>query len=116
MGQHGQELVLAAVGGGQLVDALVRAASSCLRTVMSSMASRISELRPLLEQPPGVEQQGLPADVLELLLHLVAFQAVVLGQDLLQEPAQLGDVPLAVAEVVEEAGPPSPRASTWKVR
>ena len=55
-----------------------------------------------LQQPPRVEQHRALADVLELVLHLVVVELVVARQHLLEQPAQLGDVPLAVAQLVQQ--------------
>ena len=51
---------------------------------------------------PGVEQHGPAPDVLEIMLDLVVLEAAVVRQDVLQEPAQLRDIPLPVAELVDE--------------
>ena len=104
VGQQGQELVLAAIGRGQLPDAMGQGGFQlpARRDVLHRQQGQ-RVLPALPKEPPGVEQHGLPADVLEIVLHLVALEPVVPRPHLLQEPAQLGDVPLTVAEIVEEA-------------
>ncbi|MDZ3835857.1 MAG: hypothetical protein U0S49_00590 [Rhodospirillales bacterium] len=55
--------------------------------------------------PAGVEQHHPAADLLEPVLDDEAVEAVVVREHGLQELAQPGDVPLAVAEFVDEAPP-----------
>jgi hypothetical protein len=78
---------------------------------MSSMARRM--IRSLPEVPldlAGVEEHDAPADGGEIVLHLVVVEGRLLGKDGLEELPQLGDVPLLVAEVVDELALRSPRA------
>ena len=56
----------------------------------------------LAEDLPGVEQDGLAADAGKVVLDLVAVDHGVVREDLLDEHPQLGDVPLPVAQVVDE--------------
>ena len=51
---------------------------------------------------PGVEQHGAAAQCREVMLDQEFFDAGVLRQDLVQQLAQARDVPLAVAQIVEE--------------
>jgi hypothetical protein len=56
-----------------------------------------------VEQPAGVEEHGAPAEAGEVVLDLVALDRHAPRDDLLEQVAQVGDVPLAVAELVEVA-------------
>src|SRR5690606_31930249 len=56
----------------------------------------------------GVQACSLPiydaaVDPLEDVVDLVVVEGLVVGEDILQEPPELGDVPLPVPEVVDEA-------------
>ena len=55
-----------------------------------------------LPERPGIENHRPFADVLELAFHREVVDLVVPGQDLPKEPAQVGDVPLAVAQLEQE--------------
>jgi hypothetical protein len=54
------------------------------------------------ENRPRIEQHGAPADVGELVLDLVAVHDKLLRQDFFQQHPQRGDVPLAVAQRVQQ--------------
>jgi hypothetical protein len=56
---------------------------------------------PRQAEPTGVEQHDLRPDIREDVLDLKVVDGQVLGEDLLEQGAQAGDVPLAVAEVVQ---------------
>ena len=56
----------------------------------------------LPENLPGVQQNGLAADIEEIVFDFVAVEHRVVQQDIFKEVPQLGDVPLPVAEVVDE--------------
>lgn len=104
MSQQGKELVFAAIGRGQLGNALAQGRLQFLaaRDVLDGEQDQ-RPLAALLKEPPGVEQHRLAADVLELLFHLEALHSVVQELDLLEETSQLGDVPLTRSELVEVA-------------
>ena len=50
----------------------------------------------------GVQEHPPPADALEVVRDLEVAERAVLGEDVLEEGPQLGDVPLAVAQLVDE--------------
>ncbi len=80
------------------------AASARLRSVMSSMARRIKSGSSLVwSEPAGVEQHGPSPDSREGVFNLEVFNGMAVAQDLGQQRPQLGDVPLTVAQVVDEA-------------
>ncbi len=56
----------------------------------------------LVENLPRIEEHGPFADVGKFMLNLVAFKLPVLGRDLLKQSAQAGNIPLAVAQCVEQ--------------
>ena len=50
----------------------------------------------------AVQEHPPPADALEVVRDLEVAERVVLGEDVFEERPQLGDVPLAVAQLVDE--------------
>ena len=56
----------------------------------------------LPEDLPGVQEDDLSADAGENMVHLVAVEDGFIGEDVLEQHPQFGDVPLPVAEVVDE--------------
>ena len=54
------------------------------------------------EDLPGVEQDDLAADAGKIMFDLIAVEHGIMGEDLLDEHPQLGNVPLPVAEIVDE--------------
>ena len=68
------------------------------------MATRTRDGRsPARSSAPRVDQHGLLADALEAVLDLERLDGPVLRQDLREQLAQARDVPLAVAELVDQA-------------
>ena len=55
-----------------------------------------------LQEAPGVEPHRLLADAVELALDREAVELVVARENLLQQPAQLGTVPVTVAQLVQQ--------------
>ena len=51
----------------------------------------------------GVEKHGLAANRREVVFNLIVVDGMVVGQDFIQHAPQLGNVPLAVAQLVDEA-------------
>ena len=60
-------------------------------------------MRALRREAAGVEQHAPRADRREVVLDLEVMDGDLPGDRLLQQRPQAGDVPLAVAEVVDEA-------------
>ena len=56
----------------------------------------------LVEDLTRIEEHGPLADVGKFMLNLVAFKLPVLGRNLLKQRAQAGNIPLAVAQCVEQ--------------
>lgn len=56
-------------------------------------------------QAAGVQDHDPAAEGREVVLDLEPFEWLVLGEHFLQQAAEAGDVPLAVAQVVQEAAP-----------
>ena len=54
------------------------------------------------ENLPGVEQYDFAADIEENVVDLIAVEHRCIGEDVLEKHPQLGDIPLPVAEVVDE--------------
>jgi hypothetical protein len=71
--------------------------------VTSSTASRSAALLLSGWTAAGVEEHGAPAEAGEVVLDLVALDRGAPGDDRLEQVAQVGDVPLPVAELVEVA-------------
>ena len=72
-------------------------------SVMSSIASRMRLLLALFRRDaPGIEQQNLLPDGGKIVLHAEVVEVRVLGKDVLQELPQGGDVPLPLADLVEQ--------------
>ena len=67
------------------------------------MASRIM-FEPIFSRKilPGVEHNGLAADIDKVVLDFIAIEHGILGEDLLDKHPQLGNVPLPVTEVIHE--------------
>jgi len=51
---------------------------------------------------PGVQQHDAVADGDEIMLHLIVLESRLLGEDVFQEFAQPGNVPLLVPQVVDQ--------------
>ena len=53
-----------------------------------------------LDQPSGVQLHRAQTDVLELMVHRKVADLVVARQHIFEQPSQLGDIPLIVAQFV----------------
>jgi len=54
-------------------------------------------------KPAGVEQHGPVPDFGKIVLHLEVVDGMVIREDFIQQRSDEGDVPLSVAQVVDEA-------------
>src|SRR5712691_4242122 len=66
-------------------------------------AKENSVRRAVSGQPAAIEQHGAAADVFKLVSHLEVIEEAVPGQDVFQQLAQPGNLPLAVAELKNQA-------------
>ena len=86
-----------------LRSASSRAAFAPRRSVTSSMPSMDQLGFALLaDEAPRIEQHDALAERLENMLHRVVLDGFVLRERFVEQPAQIRDVPLPVAEVVEQ--------------
>ena len=79
------------------------AASARLRSVMSSMASRINSGSLLSGGNLRALSSMFLCPIGEVVFDLEVFDGMAVAQDLSQQRPKLGNVPLAVAQVVDEA-------------
>jgi len=87
VGQHGQELVLASVGGCQLSHAGIEIFFQLLAA--GRVLDGEQDERTLIDLPnhtPGVQHHDLPADADEIVLDHEVIEGVVSGQDLPEKP------------------------------
>ena len=76
---------------------------------MSSMASRMIRSFPTSLNLPGIQQHDAPADAGKIVFHLIVIKGCLLGQDVFQQFAQFGDVPLFIAQVIDQL----PHGLSW---
>ena len=98
-------------GGTAFLHALFQHGQPLLHGILGLLARRAildgQQDQRLLGRPvgdlAGIEPQHLPPEAREVVLHHKVLDDRVVRQDVLQELAQGGDVPVAVAQVIEQA-------------
>ena len=98
-----RKALLARLAASAASLALATSSSTRRRSVTSSMARTSSSPWLARLQLAGVEQHHPAADDREGVLQLEVVEDGALGDDVLEQGPQVGDVPLAVAQLVDEA-------------